>query len=206
MKNNNLSVLTLFLLLNFYFLASAKANQLKISSDPIGATVVVRDLNGVVNTKLGVTPYEGNVNDIASNFAKSNFFMIVIEKDGYETQSILVNDVLKSDLELKINLVPREDILHYRKLDKIAAEMFEAQRLMRASQFDNAIDLLKRLENEQPNLSIIPEFLGSAYYLKKELKSSLLMYEKAYRLNPDNRDAFNMKSYLRKALGAADEK
>ncbi len=206
MKNTKIPFLVMTFITFLLSTSLAFANQIKISSDPIGANIIVRDLNGLVNTKIGNTPFEGNVNDIAANFAKSNFFMIVIEKDGYETQSILVNDVLKSDLEMKINLIPRQDILHYRKLDKVVADLFEAQRLMRAGQHDNAIELLKRIEVDQPNLSIIPEFLGSAYYLKKDQKASLSMYEKAYRLNPENKDAFSMRSYLRKALGTADER
>ncbi len=182
------------------------AEQLKLKSDPVDAKVFIRDLGGVQNIKIGNTPYEGSILDLAANYAKSNFFLIIIEKDGYETQSILLSDLLKSDIELNINLTPKEDILHYRKLDKNVNDIMEAQRLLRAQQFDEAISLLKATEVEQPKLSIIPEIIGSAFYLKKELRTSLSYFEKAYRMNPENKDAYTMKMYLRKALGTVDGK
>jgi tetratricopeptide (TPR) repeat protein len=182
------------------------AEQLKLKSDPVDAKVFIRDLGGVQNIKIGNTPYEGSILDLAANYAKSNFFLIVIEKDGYETQSILLSDLLKSDIELNINLTPKEDILHYRKLDKNVNDIMEAQRLLRAQQFDEAISLLKATEVEQPKLSIIPEIIGSAFYLKKEQRTSLSYFEKAYRMNPENKDAYTMKMYLRKALGTVDGK
>lgn len=185
---------------------NANAEQLKLKSDPVDAIVYVRDLNSAQNIKVGTTPYEGSINDLATNFAKSNFFLIIIEKAGYESQSILMSDLLKSDIELSINLIPKEDVLHFRNLDRAITNLFESQRLMRAGQYDEAMNVLKSVEQEQPKLSIVPEFMGSAYYLKKDLRGSLSMYEKAYRMNPENKDAYTMKVYLRKSLGSDDEK
>lgn len=197
--------LRLFLFL-FLFDCLAFAEQIKLKSDPVDATIYIRDLNGVQNVKIGTTPYEGNLNDLATNFAKSNFFLLVIEKNGFESQSILLSDILKSDIELKINLIPKDDIVLYRNIDKTITGMFESQRLMRAGQYDDAVTLLKKLEIDQPKLSIIPEFLGSAYYLKKDNKGSLMMYENAYRMNPENKDAYLMKEYIRKAISGSDVK
>ena len=193
------------LIFNLVYIEDAFCDQLKLKSDPPDAIVSIRDLNGVQNVKIGKTPYEGNIADLVSNFAKSNFFLIVIEKDGYENQSILLSDLLKSDIELNINLVPKEDILLFKNIDKSIVDLFESQRLMRLGQYDDAIALLKKLETEQPKLSSVPEFMGSAYYLKKDTKGALSWYEKAYRLNPENKDAYSMKTYLRKALGGADD-
>jgi tetratricopeptide (TPR) repeat protein len=184
----------------------AQAEQLKLKSDPADATVFIRDLGGTQNNKVGNTPYEGNILDLASNYAKSNFFLVVIEKVGYETQSILLSDLLKSDIELSITLTPKEDILHFRKIEKSINDMFEAQRLMRSQQFDDAITLLKTVEIDQPKFSLVPELIGSTYYLKKDYRASLTWYEKAYRMNPENKDAFIMKSYLKKSLGGEDAK
>jgi tetratricopeptide (TPR) repeat protein len=131
---------------------------------------------------------------------------VVIEKVGYESQSILLSDLLKSDIELSINLNPKDDILHYRQIDKNMNDIFESQRLMRAQQYDEAITLLKIVEQEQPKISIVPELIGSAFYLKKNQKASLTWFEKAYRMNPENKDAYTMKSYLKKSLGGDDVK
>lgn len=196
-----------FIIINLLFVSTkANAEQLKLRSDPPDALVHIRDLGGVQNVKIGNTPYEGNLLDLAANYAKSNFFLIVIEKTGYESQSILLSDLLKSDIELSINLTPKDDILHYRKIEKNINDIFESQRLIRAEQYDDAITLLKTAEQEQPKISIIPEVIGSAYYLKKDHKGALTWFEKAYRMNPENKDAFTMKAYLKKSLGGDDAK
>ena len=198
-----LKILALCVLVLSY---EVRAEQLKLKSDPLDATVYIRDLGGVQNIKIGNTPYEGNLQDLATNYAKSNFFLVVIEKIGYESQSILLSDLLKSDIELSINLNPKDDILHYRKIDKNINDLFESQRLMRAQQYDEAITLLKKVEQEQPKISLVPELIGSAFYLKKNHQASLTWYEKAYRMNPENKDAFTMKTYLKKALGGDNAK
>ena len=101
-----MNVLSKFLLLLSFTLAfSASAEQLKLKSDPPDATIYIRDLGGIQNVKIGVTPFEGNLLDLASNYAKSNFFLIVIEKVGYESQSILLSDLLKSDIKIEYNLI-----------------------------------------------------------------------------------------------------
>ena len=201
---NLLSKILILALLTLAFTASAE--QLKLKSDPPDAIVNIRDLGGVQNIKIGNTPYEGNLLDLAANYAKSNFFLIVISKEGYESQSILLSDLLKSDIELSINLIPKDDILHYRKIEKSINDIFESQRLMRAEQYDQAITLLKTVEQEQPKISIIPELIASAFYLKKDQKASLTWFEKAYRMNPENKDAYTMKAYLKKAFGGVDAK
>ena len=127
--------------------------------------------------------------------------MVEVRKKGYLPYRVTVNDFAKAEMDMLVNLEPREDFLKYPKIDKNIAELFEAQRLLRAKQYDEAISVLKGVGEKEPFLSIIPEFIGSAYYLKKQNRKSLDFYKKAYRINPENRDAFVMKNYLEKALG-----
>lgn len=186
---------------NFIF-----ADEIKIATDPSEASIIIRDFGGTIKHKLGKSPYTGNIQDLANTYAKSNFFMILIEKDGFQSQSIALSDLLKSDINLKVNLEPIQDFIKYKNIDKSISEMFEAQRLVRSQQFDNALEILKRIEVTESNLSSIPELMGAIYYLKKDLKTSLAYYKKAFRLNPDNKDAFQMKAYLEKSLGVENDK
>lgn len=179
---------------------------LKLKSDPLKSDVYIRDISSAKNIKIGTTPYEGSIAKLASSYSKSGFFIITVEKEGFEAQSIMLSDLFKSDLEMAMNLKAKEDFMVYRKIDKNINEIFESQRLLRAQQYDDAIALLKNVEKGQENLSVVSELIGSAYYLKKDFKASLVWYEKAYRKNPENKDAFMMKGYLRKALGLADAK
>lgn len=190
----------------FVFSFCSFANEIKIQSDPPEATIYVRDFGGKQRQKLGKSPYASNISDLASNYAKSNFFLIEIEKEGFLTQSIALSDLLKSDMEITVNLEPVQEFLKYKNIDKSINELFEAQRLVRLQQYDQAIELLKRTEEKEKNISAIPELIGAAYYLKKDLKASLAYYKKAFRLNPDNSDAFQMKAYLEKSLGEENGK
>lgn len=182
------------------------ANELKIQSDPPEATIYIRDFGGKQRQKLGKSPYTSNLTDLASNYAKSNFFLVEVEKEGFLTQSIALSDLLKSDMEITVNLEPVQEFLKYKNIDKSINELFEAQRLVRLQQYDQAIELLKKTEEKEKNISAIPELIGAAYYLKKDLKASLAYYKKAFRLNPDNSDAFQMKAYLEKSLGEENGK
>lgn len=185
---------------------AADDELLKLKSDPPKSDVYIRDISNAKNIKIGTTPYEGSIAKLAASYSKTGFFIITVEKEGFEPQSIMLSDLFKSDLEMAMNLKAKEDFIVYRKIDKNINEIFESQRLLRAQQYDDAIALLKNVEKAQENLSVVSELIGSAYYLKKDFKASLVWYEKAYRKNPENKDAFMMKGYLRKALGLADEK
>lgn len=227
---------TILSLLFFTMLLSLKvanAEALKITSEPSGADIYVRSLNDKNKTKVGVTPFDGSVANLATQYGKNGLFMVVIEKEGHESNSIILSDIFKGDLDLYVNLdvkvkveekkkegegkgdeKNKEEIseklkaleFDFKKMDFNVNQMFEAQRLMRAQQYDEAINLLKRAEVDQAQLSIIPELIGSAYYLKRDMRASLVWYEKAYRMNLENKDAFTMKEYLRKALGLNNEK
>lgn len=184
----------------------ALADELKLNSDPVDANVFIRDFGGTVNDKIGKTPFTGNIQDLANGHSKTGFFILVIEKEGYLSQSVVMSDLLKSDLGINVNLEPVQDFMKYRNIDRSINELFEAQRLIRASQYDDAIEKLKKIESDEKSLSIVPEMIASSYYLKKEMKSALAWYKKAYRVNPENKDAFMMKAYLEKSIGTDNDK
>lgn len=177
------------------------ANKITINSDPPESDVYVRELGNSNYKKIGKAPLETSFEELKTYFVNTAVFMIEVRKKGYLPYRVTVNDLAKADMDMLVNLEPREDFLKYPKIDKNIAELFEAQRLLRAKQYDEAISVLKGVGEKEPFLSIIPEFIGSAYYLKKQNRKSLDFYKKAYRINPENRDAFVMKNYLEKALG-----
>lgn len=189
------------LLFMLFFTHSVWANKITINSDPPESTIYVRELGNSNYKKLGKAPLETSFEELKTYFVNTTVFMIEVRKKGYLPYRVTVNDLAKADMGMLVNLEPREDFLKYPKIDRNIASLFEAQRLLRAQQYDEAIGVLKKVGDSEPYLSIIPEFIGSAYYLKKENRKSLDFYKKAYRINPDNRDAFVMKNYLEKALG-----
>lgn len=177
------------------------ANKFNVKSDPSESIVYVRELGSSDYKKLGKTPLVTTFEELKTYFVNSSVFMLEVRKEGYQPYRVVVNDLAKADMEMLLNLQPEEDFLKYQEIDKNVADLFEAQRLLRSKQYDEAITLLNKISEDEPFLSVVPEFLGSAYYLKKDNRRSLDFYKKAYRLNTNNKDAFVMKNYLEKALG-----
>lgn len=190
----------LFLLL----ITTCYAENLTLTSVPSDADIVIKDPTSNVISRLGKTPLTRSMDEIVAS-ASTNIFIISVEKNGYASQSLLVTEMPKSEMKLHFNLDPISLSQNNNLLDKSMSSLFEAQRLLRGQQFDEAITLLKKTEEDLNQLSIVPEMIGGAYYLKKDIKSALTWYQKAYRLNPNNKDAFNMKNYLEKALGKTNE-
>lgn len=181
------------------------ADMLRLKTDPPGANVFIRDIKSDRNQMIGNTPFESDIDKLVSGYAPSSMFVLTIEKDGFETQSIIMGNLLKTTMNLSLILKPKVNFLEFKKIDKSINVLFEAQRLIRAQQYDEAISILKRAEVDQEYISIIPELIASTYYLKRDMAASLTWYEKAFRINPENKDAFLMKSYLRKSLGLLNE-
>lgn len=192
------------LLFSLSLVLAVYAESITLTSVPSEAEIVIKDLAGSLASKLGKTPLSRNFAELAT-LSPSGLFLISIEKQGYVSQSILVTELPKSEIKINLNLDPINIQQNNSLLDKSITQLFEAQRQIRSQQFDEAISLLKKIEEEQSQLSIIPEMIGGAFYLKKDMKSALLWYQKAYRLNPNNKDAFTMKNYLEKALGKPNE-
>lgn len=195
-----LQVLLILFFITAFLGAPSYAQELKLSSDPVGASVSVRDTTGAMLSVLGKTPLTRNIQELSGQ-SKSGFVVIAIEKDGYLPQSILVSSLLKSEMVIHVNLDPFQDHLNYKNIDKVISDLFEAQRLIRSQQYDEAISFLKTIEEKESNISVIPEMIAGGYYLKKDMKTALTWYRKAYRLNTENKDASTLKAYLEKALG-----
>lgn len=179
------------------------ANKITINSDPPETEVFVRELGSSNYKKLGKAPLDTSFEELKTYFVNTSVFLIEVRKNGFLPYRVTVNDLAKADLSILVNLEPREDFLKYQQIDQNIASLFEAQRLLRAKQYEEAISMLRKVSDNEPYLSIVPELIGSAYYLKKENRKSLDFYKRAYRINPENKDAFVMKNYLEKALGVS---
>lgn len=191
-------------LLTFFAMFSAHAENITFTSVPTEAEIILKDLTGSTINKLGKTPLTRSTTELIT-LTTTGIFLISIEKSGYVSQSVLFTEMPKNEIKINFNLDPINVQQNNASLDKSITQLFEAQRQIRSQQFDEAISLLKKIEEDQNQLSIIPEMIGGALYLKKDMKSALLWYQKAYRLNPTNKDAFTMKNYLEKALGKPNE-
>ena len=121
-----------------------------------------------------------------------------IEKEGFDPYRVLLTRTGSNDIEMSVNLDISKNIKMIKDLDYLMVELFDVQRQIRAKDYTSALNKLDGLEKDFPHYSIIYELKGSAYYLNKDFSKALNFYRKAFSINPDNRDAYNMKIYLEK--------
>lgn len=182
---------------------SISASNLIIKSQPDTADVYI--VSGQRPVKLGVTPYQANLNEVIETYVKTSSFMIELRKPGHEIYRVIVSKSTNVDIELSANLELSRSITNIRAHDLLMNQLFDVQKLIRGRNFADAIGRLTELEVKHPELSVIPELKATAYYMNKEVENALSYYRKAFTLNPDNADAYRMKVYLEKKMNISSE-
>jgi tetratricopeptide (TPR) repeat protein len=185
------------------FSSTVWAAKLVIKSQPEGAEIFI-STNGKP-IRLGITPYEANMTEVMNTYVKASSFLLEIQKPGHDTYRLLLAKTDDVDLELTANLQLDKAVSNIKEHDALMNQLFDVQKLVRSSNFRDAILKLDDLEKKHPALSIIPEMKATAYYMNKEVENALSYYRRAFALNPDNHDAYRMKIYLEKKLGIDTE-
>jgi competence protein ComGC len=185
----------LFLLL---IASCSSVGSLRINTIPENASVNLINSDGS-SRELGKTPLSANLSTLMTQGRVST---ISIAKEGHQTQQmVLVKDNIKENMEVNIRLqVENENprVLDARKTqEKLAKSLVHAHHLIIAKRFDEAEQVLKPLMVDFPHVSVSYDLMGSLFYLKKDLRSSLKFYERSLSLNPENMEAKQMVDRLR---------
>lgn len=200
MKKLNLNLLILFLVM---FSGSLFAEDISITSNPEQAIISVRNAQTGQSVRIGKTPYKGNLETIISNIASGSVFMLELTKDGFEPYRILITKTGASDIAVNVNMTVDRNMRMTQDFDILMSELFDVQRMIRTKDYDSSMQKLDVLIKKFPHFSIVYEMKGSIFYLMKEFKRSLTFYRKAFAVNPKNRDAYRMKTYLEKKFKVA---
>lgn len=188
----------ILLIFTFSFINFAFANEISILSNPVGAFIYVKDAKKGDRIKIGETPYKGNLDQLVASLSSKAAFIVEVSKVGFEPYRILLTKTGAMDIELDVNLQISKNIEMVQDLDMLTGDLFDVQRMVRVKDYKSSLTKLNLLEKKFPHFSIIAEMKGSIYYLQKEYKRSLGFYRKAFGLNPENREAYQMKQYLEK--------
>lgn len=195
-------ITVLFMLISSLALAS----DINILSNPPGGIIYVKDAKKGDRIKIGETPYKGSLNQLVSNISSKAAFIVEVQKVGFEPYRILLTKTGSMDIEIDVNLQVSKNISLVQDMDLLATDLFDVQRLIRGKDFQSSLKKLDLLEKKFPHFSIIAEMKGSVFYLMKEYKRSLGFYRKAFGLNPENREAYQMKVYLEKKFNVNKKK
>lgn len=194
----------MYLLCHSLLLASivscASKSQVKISSVPLGAKIYAKSMTSDQRESLGVTPLVMKAQDLEKRKLKKGPIFIELEKDGFHNQSVLLTETESVDIDVSLKLQRNNNDKFAKDMDKISSKLFEVQRLIRKKSFSEALGIITKLKEKNPNISVADELEGSIYYLQKDYKKSLDAFNKAFTKNTKNNFAFKMKKIIENRL------
>lgn len=193
-------LLSTFLLV-FLAMGAAYGEDIEIKTTPEDAEVFISAGPGKKEIKLGNTPLKMPSEDVFGQTGQSKSIFVTVKKEGFDTYRVMMIKTPGVDYKMEILLNISKEITTIKKHDLLMAELFKAQRMIRANNFGDALNKLTDLEKDYKEFSIITEMKGITYYMQKDLNNALSMFRLAFSKNSQNRDAYKMKVYLEKKLG-----
>ncbi len=194
------NIVHLFWMAPVLLLNACVGSSLRVDGQPAAAEVSIV-ISGQPPKKLGVTPLSLNENSLDT---RGEPFELIISKDGFYTENILVGPSLPSrSTDIKIALKAMADgkvdeavlqriaqtqrsAVNDEVLQKVASGVAQTLRFLTVKQYDQAEQTLAVLITQYPSVPTLQELMGNIYYLKKELPKALTYYRKALELNPSN--------------------
>lgn len=176
------------------------AENFEVISNPLEANVIVTTVEGK-KVVLGRTPYTTSLAILKSTYAVDDTINLSVEKDGFESFNVLAPLIKSTNVKINANLEIQRDLKLTQDMDLLTADLFDALRMMRLKDYKSSYSKLELLEKKFPQFSIVYEMKGAVLYLQNEYKMSLNYYRKAFGINPKNREAYKMKTYLEKKFG-----
>lgn len=192
-------------LLVLFIIPSLHGADFELITTPKEAEVFVYEQFGESPQKIGNTPIKMEVSQFYSYTKSDTFFTMEIRKEGYDPIRFIMMKAGDAELKMNLKMDVAKEITTIKKHDKLIADLFDVQKLIRSNNFGEALAKLELLEKDYPNFSIIPELKGITYYMNKDIEKALSQFRAAFSKNSENRDAFKMKVYLEKKLGIDTE-
>lgn len=176
--------------------------SIKVSSTPEKADVYVSSMGAKTREKIGTTPFVITAQELEKKKIKSGPIIVELRKEGYLNTSVLLTETNATNIDLSLSMDPRDKVIEAQAYDKYTSDLFEAQRLTRAKNYEDALKKLGELKKSFPQISVADEMEGTVYYLQKDFKKSLEAFNSAYAKNPQNDFALRMRKILEAKIKA----
>jgi len=174
------------------------ASDIIIKSDPSDCDVYIIDPESGKQSLVGKTPFKGDADTIKKSTSNSSTIQVMIYKPGFIPYNIVLSLLGGVDIRLNTTLEVQKDIQFVQDYDLLVADLFDVLRMVRLKDYQSSLQKLEMLERKFPHFSIIHEMKGMIFYLQKNFKMALNFYRKANGINPQNIEAYKMKTYLEK--------
>jgi len=159
----------------------ACATEYRFNSTPEGAAVYQR--TATQKLLLGETP----VSYGKTNLPSDSPFLIVFEKQGYESREVAVTPTDNSLTSVSVQLKPKQpggEDEGLRRMRTVIKKIFAVQDQIRQKRFVDALAGLKLLEEVEPQLAEIYVLRGSIYAVMDDQVQTQREWEKALGLDP----------------------
>jgi len=195
-------------ILSLSTLVACATHTFTVTSDPLAADVYfeVTSDGKVVKKPLGKTPINMPMSEvksiIGSDVSAGQYFPVVIEKSGFETEKIAIPasrfGTLITDVNVKLKTTQSEQRDKEQATAKVIIDrLFLAQKFALSQQFERAQAELDRILEDFPTFARAMSMRASIYYATKNLPESLKWYENALKADPQMEDAVRISAKIR---------
>ena len=197
--------LILILILMLVASACSTPGHISIKSNPEGADILVYQMNQQSGEKVGQTPLVLTSKEIAQYVGGSESFFLELQKEGHLPLKTFVTDLSGNQITLNLSLHKIDYLHESASIQKVVNQLFACQTHARNKDYAKALDLLKQLKIEFPNLSIIYEMEGGLHLIQKDYDKAIISFNNALKHAPKNAEAQRMKKVLLTELGIEDK-
>lgn len=201
--NQSLKILVLQIGVLMLFYNCSSMSVVKIDGRPGKAEIFAKQSTSQTETKLGETPYTTTSSDLNKLFPGGGALIVELRKDGYVSKTAVITDYSARDIDISLELKPKDMLEYSNTIDAIVSDLFECQQLIRKKQYDEAEKILAKLKTTHPYLSVIYEFEGGLYLVKKDFVKALDAFKIAIKYNANNVEALRLKRAVEKELKLA---
>jgi tetratricopeptide (TPR) repeat protein len=180
---------------------SGCTSNIIIRSDPSDATVYAR-LPGTQDTKsIGKTPLTMNIKTLEKELrispATGDFVEFIFEKDGYQTETLLVPPTRMVTAETTLGVKLKSGPSQGQIVDSLLQYIDNAQKFTQNKEFERALIEIDRALQINSSFVRAITLKGSIYFLTAKYDQALVWFEKALLVDPKNQDSLKMISHIR---------
>jgi tetratricopeptide (TPR) repeat protein len=180
------------------FVVGCASTKLDVKTTPPGARIFVESVSGGQSSDIGETPLNINFSQIKSDQAGGAITLRIV-KEGYNEEFFTITDTSRSNVTIQKELSKIGNSKAIESFNVSLEKLFRAQKLVSESNFDQALEILKGLSQEIPEVSAIHEMMGGIYFMKKDFSKARLAYRQALGLNSQSLEAKRMLEIMQKA-------
>lgn len=170
----------LLAILSFALTGCFSDSVYKFQSQPSDASIYY--LNGSEKNLVGQTPIDYTKTSLPSDAP----FTILFEKQGYESKEISVTPTDNSQTIISANLKVSKDNMGdatSKRMREILRNVFQIQELTALAKYVDALALINKISEQEPNIAELFVLKGSIYYLLNDQTQAKLAWLEALKVD-----------------------